>query len=126
MTVLAPKPGQFARDYPEVVLDITTDDSRVDLVASGFDAGIQFGEFIRQDMTAVRVSPDHRPAIVGSPDYFRLHPRPKSPRDLLRHARSRSSHPIREPSAWNGRLGGSEPTCGEMSCRAPHYLASAG
>jgi DNA-binding transcriptional LysR family regulator len=85
MTVLAPKLGQFARDYPDVVLDITTDDSRVDLVAAGFDAGIQFGEFIQQDMTAVRVSPDHRPAIVGSPDYFRSHPRPKSPRDLLQH-----------------------------------------
>jgi len=85
MTVLAPKLGDFARDYPDVVLDITTDDSRVDLVAAGFDAGIQFGEFIQQDMTAVRVSPDHRPAIVGSPDYFQSHPRPKSPRDLLRH-----------------------------------------
>lgn len=85
MTVLAPKLGQFARDYPDVVLDITTDDSRVDLVAAGFDAGIQFGEFIQQDMLAVRVSPDHRPAIVGSPDYFQSHPRPKSPRDLLRH-----------------------------------------
>ena len=67
------------------MLDITTDDSRVDLVAAGFDAGVQFGEFIQQDMTAVRVSPDHRPAIVGSPEYFRSHPRPKSPRDLLRH-----------------------------------------
>jgi DNA-binding transcriptional LysR family regulator len=85
MTVLAPKLGQFARDYPDVVLDITTDDSRVDLVAAGFDAGIQFGEFIRQDMTAVRVSRDHRPAIVGSLNYFQTHPRPKSPRDLLRH-----------------------------------------
>jgi DNA-binding transcriptional LysR family regulator len=85
MTVLAPKLGQFARDYPDVVLDITTDDSRLDLVAAGFDAGIQFGEFIQQDMTAVRVSSDHRPAIVGSPGYFQSHPRPKSPRDLLRH-----------------------------------------
>jgi hypothetical protein len=34
----------------------------------GFDAGIQFVEFIDQDMIAVRVSPDHRPAIVGSPE----------------------------------------------------------
>ena len=85
MTVLEPKLGQFGRDYPDVVLDITTDDRRVDLVAAGFDAGIQFGEFIQQDMMAVRVSPDHRPAIVGSPDYFQSHPRPKSPRDLLRH-----------------------------------------
>src|SRR5438093_936587 len=50
MTVLAPKLGQFARDYPDVVLDLTTDDNRADLVAAGFDAGIQFGEFIAQDM----------------------------------------------------------------------------
>src|SRR3954470_24395617 len=49
-TVLAPKLGQFARDYPDVVLDITTDDSHIDLVAAGFDAGIQFGEYIAQDM----------------------------------------------------------------------------
>ena len=83
--VLGPKLGAFARAYPDVVLDITTDESRVDLVASGYDAGIHFGEFIERDMVAVRVSADHRPAIVGSPAYFESHPRPKSPRDLVRH-----------------------------------------
>ena len=83
--VLAPKLGHFARDYPNVVLDVTTDDSRVDLVAAGFDAGIHFGEFIEQDMVAVRVSRDPRPAIVGSPAYFESHSKPKSPRDLLNH-----------------------------------------
>src|SRR5438445_6346136 len=36
-------------------------------------------------MIALRVSPDHRPAIVGSPEYFESHPKPRSPRDLLRH-----------------------------------------
>ena len=56
-TVLAPRLGRFALDYPDVELDITTDDSRVDLVSAGFDAGIQFGEYIAQDMVAVRVSP---------------------------------------------------------------------
>ena len=84
-TVLAPKLGQFARDYPDVVLDVTSDESRVDLVAGGFDAGIHFGEFIEQDMVAVRVSPDQRPTIVGSRGYFESHPAPKSPRDLLTH-----------------------------------------
>jgi DNA-binding transcriptional LysR family regulator len=83
--VLAPKLGQFARDYPDIVLDVTTDDSRMDIVAGGFDAGIHFGEFIEKDMIAVRVSPDQRPAIVGSPAYFKSHPKPKSPRDLTRH-----------------------------------------
>jgi DNA-binding transcriptional LysR family regulator len=84
-SVLAPKLGQFTGDYPDVVLDVTTDESRVDLVAGGFDAGIHYGEFIEQDMVAVRVSPDHRPAIVGSPAYFESHSKPKSPRDLLNH-----------------------------------------
>ena len=83
--LLAPKLGQFAHAYPDVVLDITIDDRREDLVAAGFDAGIQFGEFIERDMIAVRVSRDHRPAIVASPRYFKSHPTPKSPHDLLQH-----------------------------------------
>ena len=85
MTVVGPKLAQFARDYPDIVLDVVTDDDRIDLVADGFDAGIQYGEFIQKDMVAVRVSPDHHPAIVGSPSYFASHARPKSPHDLLEH-----------------------------------------
>ncbi len=84
-TVLAPKIGEFARKFPEVVLDVTTDDSRMDIVGRGFDAGIQFGEYIAKDMIAVRVSPDVKPVIVGSPGYLQSRPRPKSPRDLVRH-----------------------------------------
>jgi DNA-binding transcriptional LysR family regulator len=85
ITVLAPKLGQFARDYPDIVLDVTTDESRVDLVAGRFDAGIHLGEFIERDMLAVRVSPDLSPAIVAAPGYFESHPKPASPRDLPRH-----------------------------------------
>jgi DNA-binding transcriptional LysR family regulator len=84
-TVLAPKLGQFARTYPEVVLEVTTDDSRVDPVEAGFDAAIHFGEFIAQDMVAVRISRDIRHAIVGAPEYFQSHEAPSTPRDLLRH-----------------------------------------
>lgn len=85
-TVLAPKLGRLHRGYPKIVLDATTDDSRRDIVSDGFDAGIHFGEYIAKDMIAVRVSPDQRPAIVGSPDYFKSHPKPKEPRDLLQHS----------------------------------------
>jgi DNA-binding transcriptional LysR family regulator len=81
--LLAPKLAQFTRDYPDVVLDITADDTHLDIVAGGYDAGIQFGEYIQKDMIAVRVSKDHRAAIVGSPAYFKSHPKPKAPRDLL-------------------------------------------
>jgi len=84
-TVLAPKLGRFARHYPDVVLEVTTDDSRIDPVAAGLDAAIHFGEYIAQDMVAVRVSPDIQHAIVGAPSYFESHPRPTSPRDLLDH-----------------------------------------
>ena len=83
--VLGPKLAQFTRDYPDVVLDITADDSRLDIVAGGFDAGIHFGEYIQKDMIAVRVSGDQRAAIVGSPAYFKEYPKPKAPRDLLSH-----------------------------------------
>ncbi len=85
MTVLAPKVGPFLHQYPEVALDITSRENRVDLVSGGYDAGIHLMEFIEQDMIAIRVSPDHRPAIVGSPRYFATHPRPRRPRDLLDH-----------------------------------------
>jgi len=84
-SVLAPKLQQIHQEYPDIVLDVTTDDSRRDIVAEGFDAGIHFGEYIEKDMIAVRVSPDFRPAIVGSPMYFESHPRPRVPRDLLKH-----------------------------------------
>src|SRR5947207_6357732 len=50
MTVLAPKLGHFTHDYPDIELDVTADDSRFDIVAGGFDAGIHFGEFIDRDM----------------------------------------------------------------------------
>ncbi len=84
-SVLAPKLARFAREYPDVVLDVTTDDSRIDIVAGGFDAGIHLGEYIAKDMIAVRVSADHQPVIIGSPMYFESHPRPRSPHDLLKH-----------------------------------------
>lgn len=84
--VLAPKLARFASNYPDVVLDLTTtEESRVDLVGSGFDAGIHLGEFIERDMVAVRVSSDQRAAIVGTPSYFASHQQPKSPRDLPGH-----------------------------------------
>jgi DNA-binding transcriptional LysR family regulator len=85
MIALVPKLAQLARDYPDVVLEVTTDNSRVDLVAAGFDAGIEIGEFIQKDMVAVRVSEDLRPAIVASPEYLASHSRPRHPRDLVNH-----------------------------------------
>ena len=84
--VLLPKLAQFARSYPEIVLDVTSSNDPVDLVAREYDAGVQIGELIQRDMIAVRVSKDMRLAVVGSPEYFNSHKIPRTPRDLKDHA----------------------------------------
>lgn len=84
--VLLPKLAEFARAYPDVVLDVTTSNDPVDLVAGEYDAGIQIGEFIQRDMIAVRVSKDMRLAVVATPDYFESHAIPRTPSDLKDHS----------------------------------------
>ncbi|WP_263373672.1 LysR family transcriptional regulator [Granulicella aggregans] len=84
--VILPKLAQFARTYPEIILEITSSNDPVDLVAGGYDAGVQLGEFIQRDMIAVRVTREMRLAVVGSPEYFESNPIPKHPQDLRDHA----------------------------------------
>ena len=83
--VLLPKLADFARKYPEIVLEITSSNDPVDLVAGEYDAGVQLGEFIQRDMIAVRVTKELRIAVVGSPKYFKSHAIPKRPQDLKDH-----------------------------------------
>jgi len=84
--VVLPKLTSFARIYPEIVLEITTSNDPIDLVAGEYDAGIQLGEFIQRDMIAVRVTKEMRLAIVGSADYFKSNPIPRHPQDLKHHS----------------------------------------
>jgi DNA-binding transcriptional LysR family regulator len=85
-TLLSPRLAEFASDCPDVTLDITSeDDTRGDLVAGNFDAGIHLGEFVHRDMVAVRVTGKQRAAIVAAPQYFGTHPKPRTPRDLTSH-----------------------------------------
>lgn len=83
--VLLPKLAQFARTYPEIVLEITSSNDPVDLVAGEYDAGVQLGEFIERDMIAVRVTKEMRLAVVGSSKYFKSNPIPRHPQDLKDH-----------------------------------------
>jgi DNA-binding transcriptional LysR family regulator len=84
--VLLPKLAQFAHSYPEIVLEVTSSNDPVDLVAQQYDAGVQIGEYIQRDMIAVRVSKDMRLAVVGSPEYFKSNKLPRTPRDLKDHS----------------------------------------
>ena len=84
--VILPKLARFNRTYPEIILEITSSNDPVDLVAGEYDAGVQLGEFIQRDMIAVRVTKEMRLAVVGSPGYFESNPIPRSPRDLKDHS----------------------------------------
>jgi DNA-binding transcriptional LysR family regulator len=106
--VLAPRLGRLNHEYPDIVLDVITDNRRRDIVAEGFDAGIHLGEFIEKDMIAVRLTPDHRAAIVGAPSYFQSHPKPKQPRDLLNHCCINFRHSSSELYRWEFEKGRKE------------------
>jgi DNA-binding transcriptional LysR family regulator len=84
--VILPRLAQFARSYPEIVLEVTSSNDPVDLVAGEYDAGVQLGEFIQRDMIAVRVTKEMRLAVVGSSGYFESNPIPRRPQDLKDHS----------------------------------------
>jgi DNA-binding transcriptional LysR family regulator len=83
--VAGPFLAGFLAEHPRVVLDVATSDALVDIVADGYDAGIQLGEVIDRDMIAVPVSGDIRLVVVGAPEYFSRRRRPAHPRDLVQH-----------------------------------------
>lgn len=72
-------------DYPDIRVEITVDYGLVDIVAEGYDAGVRLGEQVAKDMIALRIGPDMRMAVVGSPAYFQGRPAPLSPQDLTDH-----------------------------------------
>lgn len=76
---------EFVARYPLIELDIRTSDRFEDIVESGCDAGLRLGESLETDMIAVRASGPRRGVIVGAPDYFARHPKPRHPRDLKDH-----------------------------------------
>ena len=84
--VILPKLAKFTRTYPEIVLEITSSNDPVDLVAGEYDAGVQLGEFIQRDMIAVQVTKEMRLAVVGSPAYFEANTIPRHPQDLKDHS----------------------------------------
>ena len=82
---LRPRLAQFLEDYPDITLELFVDYGFTNVVKERFDAGIRLGEAVSQDMFAVRISPDWRLAVVGSPAYFAKHPAPTTPYELTAH-----------------------------------------
>jgi len=91
----------FLAAYPDIRLEVVAEESFVDLLSAGCDAGIRYDERLEQDMIAVPIGPrTQRFATAASPSYLRRHRRPEHPRDLLAHPCLRSRFPSGAMPAW--------------------------
>ena len=91
----------FLAAYPDIQLDVIAEDSFVDVLAAGCDAGIRYDERLEQDMVAVPIGPRiQRFATAAAPAYLDRHGRPAHPRDLLAHACLRGQFPSGAQLSW--------------------------
>ncbi|MBB3020988.1 DNA-binding transcriptional LysR family regulator [Microvirga lupini] len=85
--VLPPIIGPFLRAHPGISLEVATDDSFVDVLAAGYDAGIRYDERLEKDMIAVPIGPRVQHFVVAAaPAYLAAHGRPSHPKDILNHS----------------------------------------
>ncbi|GAU80274.1 LysR family transcriptional regulator [Bosea sp. BIWAKO-01] len=85
VAMLQPALRKFLPDHPDITVEIIVDYGLVDIVAAGYDAGVRLGEQLAKDMIAVRIGPEMRMAVIGSPDYFARYGIPETPQDLTSH-----------------------------------------
>lgn len=85
ITRLQPVLATLLPDNPDLSIEVIVDYGLTDIVAEGYDAGVRLGQQVAKDMIAMRIGPDMRMAVVGSPAYFAKHPQPVLPRDLMQH-----------------------------------------
>ena len=83
--ILWPALAKLLPHYPDIKVELNIDYGLTDIVAERYDAGVRLGEQVAKDMTAVRIGPDFRMAVVGAPSYFARRPKPKHPQDLTAH-----------------------------------------
>jgi DNA-binding transcriptional LysR family regulator len=84
--ILPPIVSGFLKAHPGITVEVMRDDSFIDVLAAGFDAGVRYDERLERDMIAVPIGPrKQRFVTAGAPLYFATHGRPDHPRDLLDH-----------------------------------------
>lgn len=112
----------FLAAYPEINLEVIAEDSFVDMLAAGCDAGIRYEERLEQDMVAIPIGPrEQRFAAAAAPSYLDRKGRPEHPRELLAHACLRGKFESGVMPAWeferDGELVKVDPT-GPLIVRA--------
>ncbi|MGA1803369.1 LysR family transcriptional regulator [Rhizobium sp. HT1-10] len=84
-SVVWPKLRALLKQYPDIRVELNSDNGFRNIVEEKFDAGVRLGESLDKDMIAVRIGPDWRLVAVASPDYFEKRAAPETPRDLVAH-----------------------------------------
>lgn len=84
-TLLWPRLQPWLPKFPDVKVEISSDNRFIDIVAERFDIGVRLGGDVAKDMIAARIAPDMRLVVVGSPSYFEGRARPRTPQDLTGH-----------------------------------------
>lgn len=104
--ILPPIVGRFLAAHPGVRLEVSADDSFIDVLAAGFDAGARYDERLERDMIAVPIGPRvQRYVTAGAPSYLAAHGRPAHPNDLLDHACIRHRFASGVTAAWEFERG---------------------
>lgn len=111
----------FLQTYPDIRLEVIAEDSFVDVLAAGCDAGIRYDERLEQDMIAVPIGPRlQRCATAASPAYLNARGRPQHPSELLQHACLRGKFPSGAMPLWDYERNGetiSVDPCGPLVVR---------
>ncbi|WP_271899147.1 LysR substrate-binding domain-containing protein [Candidatus Phyllobacterium onerii] len=84
-TVMWPRLSKVMLNYPDITVELVSDEGLANIVSERFDAGVRVGEYVEKDMIAVRIGPAMRQAIVASPGYFKERPALKHPEELTGH-----------------------------------------
>ena len=83
--LLAPVLPVFMDRYPDIEVEIVASNRLLDVVESGFDAGIRYGGTVPEDMVEQRLSADLRWVVAAAPLYLDRHGAPECPEDLRVH-----------------------------------------
>jgi DNA-binding transcriptional LysR family regulator len=84
-TLIWPRLLPWLPKYPEIKIEISSDNRFADIVSERFDIGVRLGDDVARNMISVRIAPDIRIVVVGSPAYFNRRSKPHSPQDLTDH-----------------------------------------
>ena len=76
--------ARFARQNPDLTLDLRLDDRYVDLASDGIDLAFRIGRSEMLSLKTLRLG-TFSSLLVASPDYIRAHGKPGSPEELANH-----------------------------------------